>query len=713
MNKSVHRVRCAGYSTEYNCRNNALAGEHHCSFCKGRQFELEVCKVIRDLGGKANHNIKVDGSQCDIAAEFEQNLGPVTYYIECKAEAEPVGVNDVIHFQNTFATASALRRFDKPLMVSRSGFTADAKTKAQALGVMCSTLEELRDRRADFHPYLKAVVDEYEESAFYKTKHYLALTASASPPSDTSTPAGSRLLEEHLEDFRANIVKGPLLLIMGDFGCGKTTTLRRFFWKEARSCLAGNKTCRIPIFVNLRDFHLTMDLNKTLVGMLLDEYGLKMEGLRVFRELNREGKLIILLDGFDEMVAKIGPEYLLPAFQQFEKVVHDQSKVVITVRSHFLRSATELNKIADTSALQQYAREHGYALLHINRLVPDQIEEYIRRIAPAGIEFLQSHPRLNQLATRPILLDMIVETLPKLLALGRTPFASDLYYMYTDQWLDRDDWRCKMDHKSRRFFSQQLAYFFLKTKNLSIHYSLLPPIIQKQFPEVKQYRVLEYFDVDVRTSTFLTRDPTGKYSFSHKSFYEYFVASKVVDDVLANEQVSKDDHFSPEIIEFIEDIIRSRFTELSTDNCERLLVSLVRIYSNSSDAIAEFQAIPSEKRDRDVVVEAIARDALLKVAHFANEIVPAGSVFVIFEYTARKFLGRVEWASSANVWRQRPMTKMEGTINRFLHCALIPQQKCEYKFLEDGAWEPRENRILDLRNTKALLQTDEHFGDVW
>jgi hypothetical protein len=710
MAESLPPVKCAGYSSEYDCNRAPLADELYCAFCKGRRFELEVCEVFRDLGGKAIHNITVDGSQCDIAAEFEQRLGTITYYIECKAET--AGVNDVNKLYNAF-TASRVRHIDKAVLVSAHGFTADAKAKSAAVGVVCFTLEELRDRRADFEPYLSQVIAQYEESLFFKTKHYLALTASPSPPSDIQSSASTRPLDDYLDDFFTDSMKGPLLLVLGDFGCGKTTTLQRFFWRQAKPYLAGDSKRRIPIFINLRDFHMTMDLNKTLVGMLIDEYGMKMQGLRVFRELNREGKLILLLDAFDEMVAKVGPEYLVPAFQQFEKVVHPHSKVVITVRTQFLRSATEISRLADTSALQQYAREQGYPLVYIHPLDPDRIEEYINKINPKGLELMQRASKLNQLATRPILLDMIVQTLPKLLALGRTPSESDLYHTYTEQWLERDDWRCRMDHRSRRFFSQHLAYFFFKTNTFSIHYTLLPPIIQKHFPEIKQYRELEHFEVDVRTSTFLTRDPTGKYSFSHKSFYEYFVAAKIVDDVLADRKIDPADRFTPEMVDFIEDIFRSGFGEMTPGLRQRVLVSLFEIYSNTNQTIADSRSDLVARRTGDIFLAASVRQVLSKLVLYANAIMIPGEVFVIFEYTARKYLGPVCCALNATGWKPTPMINMEGTTNRFLSFALIPQQIIEYKYLEDNSWEPRDNRVLDLGSVRAFLQTDDHFEGVW
>lgn len=708
------KEKCVGYEEGYACNNAPVPGGTLCSYCKGRSFELHVCEALRSLGGNVIHNINVDGSQCDILAQFDEKLAKATYYVECKAEAGSTGVNTVNQFFSAFLAAKHSRHYDKAILVSERGFTADAKAKAESLGIICYSIHELKDRRADFDPYLRAVVSEYEETLFFTRKYYLPLDASLEGLGTTGR------LDDCLQLFSDNQIHGPLMTIFADFGAGKTTTLRRFFWTQARKCLAGDRAARTPIFVNLRDFHLTMDLNKTLIGMLIDEYGLKVDGLRVFRQLNREGKLIILLDGFDEMVAKVGPEFLIPAFQQFEKVLTPQSKVVLTVRTHFLRDSSHLGDLSKGSVVEGYAKDKGYPVVYIQPLSPERIREYLNHVAPDGADKVLGNLRLGQLATRPILLDMVVETLPKLLLLTGAPTTSDLYRLYTEQWLGRDDWRCKMDHESRRFFSENLAYHFYKQKLTSLHYRDLPPIVQQHFPEVKKFRDLEYFDVDIRTSAFLSRDASGNYSFSHKSFYEYFVARKVVGDALGQGVIETKNRYPTEIMDFIEEIVGSELASWPKEKCQQVLRLLFEVFCSNDETILAYGS-KSASDDYDTSgpdpVTGIRDKVEALITHISKLFGSCRNpnlCLVIFHYSPRKIYGAVEIASSMADWQRVPMRRLPGWMDQFQALLVVSPGEYEFKYLEDNVWEPRDNRVVSVSGDSAVtLQEDRHFGDVW
>jgi hypothetical protein len=61
---------------------------------------------------------------------------------------------------------------------------------------------------------------------------------------------------------------------------------------------------------------------------------------------------------------------------------------------------------------------------------------------------------------------------------------------------------------------------------LSVHYSRLPAIVQQHF-QLERAVEIDYFDHDVRTCAFLERDGEGNYAFVHKSFMEFFAASRL------------------------------------------------------------------------------------------------------------------------------------------------------------------------------------------
>jgi formylglycine-generating enzyme required for sulfatase activity len=100
-----------------------------------------------------------------------------------------------------------------------------------------------------------------------------------------------------------------------------------------------------------------------------------------------------------------------------------------------------------------------------------------------------------------------------------------LYQVYTGLWLEREErkGRTLITSADKRLFMQQLALEMLRREELSIHYSRLPERVRAHFHLEKAHEI-DYFDHDIRTCSFLNRDPAGNYKFAHRSFGEFFVA---------------------------------------------------------------------------------------------------------------------------------------------------------------------------------------------
>jgi hypothetical protein len=100
-----------------------------------------------------------------------------------------------------------------------------------------------------------------------------------------------------------------------------------------------------------------------------------------------------------------------------------------------------------------------------------------------------------------------------------------IYAIFTDKWLQRENWRRSIHKSDRLYFCKQLALYFYTNKQNSVHWSDLPNFIKEYFKDkVKTHTELDIFDTDIRTSNFLKRkEDSGQYSFIHKSFMEYFV----------------------------------------------------------------------------------------------------------------------------------------------------------------------------------------------
>lgn len=114
------------------------------SHLQGFEFEREVAAIYRTLGAEVQHNISLAGNQIDILVIEQTPSGSKSKaVIECKAYTRPVGV-DVI---NSFGAICYLLKnrgiVDRGVLVSKNGFTSQARSAAQEHNVVLLEIKDL------------------------------------------------------------------------------------------------------------------------------------------------------------------------------------------------------------------------------------------------------------------------------------------------------------------------------------------------------------------------------------------------------------------------------------------------------------------------------------------------------------------------------------------------------------------------------------------
>jgi hypothetical protein len=132
---------------------------------------------------------------------------------------------------------------------------------------------------------------------------------------------------------------------------------------------------------------------------------------------------------------------------------------------------------------------------------------------------------LEDLATRPILLAMILKTLPELPS-DKEASPSVIYEAYTSGWMSHDygkgDTRTLVPASEKRTFMETLAWQMILTGETSLHFTLLDPYLSAFFKASGRMR--DFIATHIQACSFLVRDQDGVFSFSHRSFLEYFAA---------------------------------------------------------------------------------------------------------------------------------------------------------------------------------------------
>ncbi len=141
---------------------------------------------------------------------------------------------------------------------------------------------------------------------------------------------------------RNDISVGPALL--GNYGTGKSNFARRL----AHLCAERyniNPLSRIPILIELKEFGAHQDVKGLITHELVNHHGVSNGSFELFQSMNESGRLVIILDGYDEMKEGMTIDSLLLKFIQLGSLTLPKSKVLLFGRPTIFESQSEQNRI--------------------------------------------------------------------------------------------------------------------------------------------------------------------------------------------------------------------------------------------------------------------------------------------------------------------------------------------------------------------------------
>lgn len=545
---------CKGYKIQ-SCRGRILA-DGLCGNCRAAKFEDDVAELFRLMGATVRQNIMICGRQIDLYVEVGQGIMYFSAIVECKYHlAHNVTADEVSQVVASAAPHMRDGRIQRAYLVTTVGFAAAARVCAEANSITCCTFDDILSRLINFTPYLQERIRCFEADPI--SSQYVKLACDklsvVRSQQDPWIPV-VRPIESYIEYWSRHGTSSHLSVI-GDFGSGKTSLCKFLVHRlSVRHLLNPHKYPRIPLLLGLSRFsRLEKSSTRSFItDFLVNECNLHV-GYDTFARLLVAGKLILFLDGFDEMAMQVDESVRVRNFELLAELAVPNSKILVTGRSAYFPTLEHIRKVFGHEASQgdvydgmsksiDPARLPTYEVLRLRPLSGQQIDAFIRkqsgRLRQLGIadwsllrERIRTTYNLEDLARRPVLLDIIIQTLPRVAHEVSQLNAFRLYEVYTGFWLKRDWQKGEMRHlvtvSDREIFMHALARSLNGTGATSLHHSLLTERVQSWF-NIETQSKLDYFEHDVRTCTFLTRDDEGHYGFVHKSFMEYFLATYIL-----------------------------------------------------------------------------------------------------------------------------------------------------------------------------------------
>ena len=343
--------------------------------------------------------------------------------------------------------------------------------------------------------------------AYLKNKIYLQPYITTTPPQASHEPKNTKLgNKELLRDYFINKVfikesdeNNTVFFLFGDSGTGKTAALVHLFDDYINKHNAYN----IPF--NIRLISLRRE------DALIDIKSIPKEERK---------KIILLLDAMDETPEVNDPTQLDSFLNTLKADFSDFARIVITCRPQFFPNDVKQELITHPQGIRTST---GFLECSIKYLAPfddNQVQEYLDQ----AIAFRSEDPRRRRaeeivnlqpaIAIRPLVLSFIKDIVDANRPINTTLDLFDtIIYSILKQDIKKTLGQKNLEEKITQWWeaSSNVASYMYRHNRLTITDTelekILPPDIEKQF---KQRSLLTRYG--------------GEFHFSHKSFYEYFMA---------------------------------------------------------------------------------------------------------------------------------------------------------------------------------------------
>jgi uncharacterized protein YjbI with pentapeptide repeats len=421
------------------------------------------------------------------------------------------------------------------------------------------TYENISKNLIDFKRYLRGLVYAYEapitgRENFSLAQVYVPLHAEArqirasvassqrEEKKDHITTIWQGSLEEKVRDWLSSSSE-PRLALLADYGSGKSTFCKHIAAALAKEYIEareyGNYNCRIPLLIPLLDFaHASVDLDSYLVAYLKRTCKVDNPDFDALMKMAEAGLLFFIFDGFDEMASRATFDVVRQNIARFDLLANlPRNKVLLTSRLEYF-----MDQYQEQQALR------SYALLYLQPFNNEQVNLYLQKRIPLielgedalGKDWTHYRHQINNihglsnLMYRPVLLEMILKTLPTLLTEGQIINRPNLYQFYLEEELDR-----QVINKKREdlLIDKQKRFKIMEQIALEMYWHDLGGMnkdsifeIAKTFFNSDQPFMIDSSLRELLACSFLIR--TGDvYRFSHQSFMEYLVASRLIEDI--------------------------------------------------------------------------------------------------------------------------------------------------------------------------------------
>lgn len=317
------------------------------------------------------------------------------------------------------------------------------------------------------------------------------------------------LREGRIDDLRNSIVENRMV-ILGEPGMGKSTTLQYLAYRDAKQIIQNSDTTtKIPVFIELK----LISKDDNIFNVICKKLKLTKNDTRSLLE---NEKLSIFLDGLNEVI----------------KDIRKQIRVDIL---NFMTSFSKLS-ILITSRPLAYSNEFdGMPVFVLQKLDSAQIQEFlvkncqlpnIRRVINMEID---ANPKFAKIIRVPLMLRMLINV--AISSNGQIPPNKVLIIKrFIDGLYKRENEKVSMDF-DYRIIHRLLCYLGFKSRelkgsNAGMRIEEIDAVLERRI-EQSRFKINVYEFVDIAKDLNILVEDQNKLSFIHELYQEYYASEEI------------------------------------------------------------------------------------------------------------------------------------------------------------------------------------------
>ncbi len=528
----------------------------------GDALRDEAANLLSTKFGRPLREARVGGKKVDLSFVRRSFGKEDRVFVEAKDYAGNLGRTEVVQIWSDY---EGLVRKHAPavlLLITRNGLTSDAQAYVQdeQPSMRHQTIWELENEMMGLIPYTRSL-----EGLFLQEGLESYYVPGRSRAVRYAADGETRVVDENEADL-FEVVTAWLasndynpMAILGGYGAGKTSFAKRLTAWQAERALA-DPLARRPVLIGLGAVARYSSLEGLLGGMFTHDFPVEGFNVHHFLEMSDKGRMVVILDGFDEMKHAMTWSDFRNQIQSLNRLTKGRSKVLLLGRPSAFTSAEE--HVHVLRGMKRHAegwrrlpdwpefREH-----ELQEFSPAARAEFVARYLHFRMTTLPPDARkdeswiaeraaeVNRLADRDpeifgkpvhakILTDLAADPQVDLSRFADGVSRWQLYETFFHSLVEREtekEARSPISERSRLEFVRAIAFWLWAQKGGStdFHSGDLPDGLLSQLPGD------EAADLDTQkreylTGSFLEKKSGDVFYFGHRSFAEYLVAERMV-----------------------------------------------------------------------------------------------------------------------------------------------------------------------------------------